>query len=746
MKKKTRTYAESIFYSFPIQLLVLHFRKNQVFLIIWFLMFTIILGGFGRTMGIPYLFLDPEYLDKVDFWSFLIMGGVTAGLAISFLITTYIIDAQRFNFLTWLPKPFSRYSLNNSVIPLAFFFTYLFRIIEFQKQNAQTTGEITMDVLGFITGFIVMTTLLFSYFRLTNKDIFRYVVCKLDEKIKEQVPATRRKSMFKYKSFRKKQVRVDSYFDLRKGFTKVPNYGDFYDKETLLQVFDQNHFNLITVQLVIFVVLLVVGLFMENPVFQIPAAASFILLLTILVMFSGAFSYWFRGWSISIAVIFILLINLGIRAGVINKSYKAFGIDYVRPAAIYNLDTISAQNTKKKFSADYQNTIEVLDNWKLKQEEDKPKMVLIAASGGGQRSMLWTLNALQRADSTVDRKLLEHTVLITGASGGLIGASYYRELRLREILGDLEDRTDKKYLTEIGRENLNPVIFSLLVNDLFLGFQKFDYGGFKYKKDRGYAFEQQLNRNTNGYLDRPLSEYRHFEKKADIPMVIMGPTIINDGRKMFISPLDVSYMNLSTIDNPWSRLKGVEFREFFRDYGADSLRFLSALRMNATFPYVTPNITLPSTPSIEIMDAGITDNYGVSDALRFLTVFSSWITENTSGVILLIVRDSQKNSPVEEKENRSLFQKFFSPIQGFYRNFESIQDINNDTGLEYVVKWFDGQIDVVSLEYNSANNKELKDRASLNWRLTEREKNSIIENIYSDRNRSQLEKLREMLE
>jgi hypothetical protein len=77
---------------------------------------------------------------------------------------------------------------------------------------------------------------------------------------------------------------------------------------------------------------------------------------------------------------------------------------------------------------------------------------------------------------------------------------------------------------------------------------------------------------------------------------------------------------------------------------ADSLRFLSALRMNATFPYITPNVSLPSTPAMEIMDAGLSDNFGVSDAVRFLYVFRQWIGENTSGVILLSIRDTPRST------------------------------------------------------------------------------------------------------
>ena len=92
-----------------------------------------------------------------------------------------------------------------------------------------------------------------------------------------------------------------------------------------------------------------------------------------------------------------------------------------------------------------------------------------------------------------------------------------------------------------------------------------------------------------------------------------------------------------------------------------------------------------------------------------------------------------------------MFHKLFSPIEGFYKNFESIQDLSNDTQLEQLNKWFDGPVDIISLEYNSANNPNLKERASLNWRLTQKEKEGIIENIHSARNKSELERLKYLI-
>src|SRR5690606_21306472 len=134
------------------------------------------------------------------------------------------------------------------------------------------------------------------------------------------------------------------------------------------------------------------------------------------------------------------------------------------------------------------------------------------------------------------------------------------------------------------------------------------------------------------------------------PMLVMSPTIINDGRKLYIAAQPLSYMNSVMIAYPdydLSKLAGIDYQLLFNNHGAGHLRFLSALRMSATFPYITPNTTLPTEPSIQIMDAGISDNFGISDAVRFLYAFKDWIAENTSGVIVLSIRDSPKLGQID---------------------------------------------------------------------------------------------------
>jgi hypothetical protein len=73
-----------------------------------------------------------------------------------------------------------------------------------------------------------------------------------------------------------------------------------------------------------------------------------------------------------------------------------------------------------------------------KTGEEKPKLVILNTSGGGLRSALWTFTVLSNANEKLKSKLSQNLQMITGASGGMIGAAYFREIQLRKKLKTLD--------------------------------------------------------------------------------------------------------------------------------------------------------------------------------------------------------------------------------------------------------------------------------------------------------------------
>src|SRR5215216_1319508 len=110
-----RQYLTRFLYSFPIQLLVMHLKKNQIMMMYWLVLFGFITESFAKRFGIPFLFLDPEYMGTVGMRSFFVMGLCLGAFIMAFNITSFILNSFRFPFLATLSKTFIKYAHNNFI-------------------------------------------------------------------------------------------------------------------------------------------------------------------------------------------------------------------------------------------------------------------------------------------------------------------------------------------------------------------------------------------------------------------------------------------------------------------------------------------------------------------------------------------------------------------------------------------------------------------------------------------------------
>ena len=467
-------------------------------------------------------------------------------------------------------------------------------------------------------------------------------------------------------------------------------------------------------------------------------------------MITGAVAYWLKGWAISVTVLALFLVKVLPLPEKELPYHMAFGMDY-STQAIYHLDSLRKNTSEKEIEADKAQTLQILENWRKKFPPSvKPKMIVTAVSGGGIRSAMWTLRTMQLVDSLTQQRLTNHTTFLTGSSGGMIGAAYYRELYLRGLENTVDSTSLYKlhHVQQLGKDKLNSVIFALVAADMLFRFQTFELDGRTYYKDRGFTLDRQLLQDLDSVLDKPIIAYRQPEMEAKIPMLLIAPNVVNDGRKLYISAQDVSYMNAW---RPYSQAhkedvtRGIEFRQFFAQQNADSLKFFTALRMNATFPYITPNIVLPSDPAVAILDAGVSDNFGISDALQLIHVFKDWIAENTSGVILLTIRDKPKERALSGSKKFSSISHLMAPINALAGNLFELQDMNNDRLLQHASTWLDVPFHRINFQYVTSTVRNREQEASLSWRLTTKEKQSILDSAYSDYNRQALHRLDSLL-
>jgi hypothetical protein len=344
------------------------------------------------------------------------------------------------------------------------------------------------------------------------------------------------------------------------------------------------------------------------------------------------------------------------------------------------------------------------------------------------------MNVLQALDSITGGKIMKQTFLITGASGGMIGATYFRELYRQRRAGKNINLQDKKYVNDISEDLLNPTFSSLVSRDMFAPEQRFTVGPYSYLRDRGYSFETALNENTGGLLNKRLQDYAADEQAATIPLIIYHSVIARDGKKMLISTQPLRFMMQSPLDTAVTTTNipdAVDFLSFFAAQNPLNLLILTALRMNATFPVVLPNVWLPTHPVIDVMDGGLRDNYGLENSLRFLSSMEDWIKENTSGVLMVQIRDRVAGGWEDPFEEEGIVANAVKPFLILQNNWYKIMEYGQNDMVSYFTS--NSGLPVHKVVFQYASNKE-ENKAALNFHLTQREKQDIATSLGSKNN------------
>ncbi|HOY41236.1 MAG TPA: hypothetical protein PLX60_05200 [Chitinophagales bacterium] len=751
MRTNVLKYLRYAFYSFPLQLLILHIKKHLFVLLFWIILFTSVLQLFGASYGIPLLFLDPEYLGNVNYLSFLIVGFTMGGFFMAWNMSFYVLNSYRFEFLASLVNPFVQFCLNNSLLPLAFTITYIIQLVKFQHTEALLpAGKIILHVSALLTGNLLMVIFTSFFFVFFNHDVETFLN-KLSDKAKESL-------IGKKINLDKLQITKDDHTQwpvlsyLRFPLTiSLVRKVDFYDRRLVDKVLLQHHRNAIIFQLMAIVTLIAFGNLMDIPAFRLPAASAFFLGFSVFIFLFSFLSYWFRSWRTLVVIVFFLVLNILTQYDLVVYKHKLYGLDYSKEKITYNNDVVNAAVNKKMIDADIASTKKILNNWHRnmlnKYGEVKPKLIFVNTSGGGLKATYWTFHLLQELERQTGGKFFDHTFLMTGASGGMLGAAYFRELYLRDKQHEKLNYLDTIFLDDMGKDMLNGMATSIITNDIFYPWQTYNYKGGDYKKDRAYMFNKKLNENTDFRMYKLLDEYKKPEQDAVIPMMIVGSTIINDQRFLFFSPQDISYLIKPYIKNSKGYVDdmstdAVEYKRFFKDKGAQHLNFIDALRTNATYPYIMPAVYLPTAPEIKAMDAGIRENSGLAVSTRFYSVFKDWIDENTSGVIFISLRVDNKLREFNVNEKKTYLSELLSPVGSIFNNFILLQDYNSDVSLAYLENASSTDINVLNFNYDQTNKRK---KASMSWHLTNDEKRDIKSAFAQENNQLMLQKLKLLL-
>lgn len=372
--------------------------------------------------------------------------------------------------------------------------------------------------------------------------------------------------------------------------------------------------------------------------------------------------------------------------------------------------------------------------------EDGPTLVLVAVSGGGIRAAVWTaavLTELEQLRVNGGPVITPWNLgLITGASGGMVGATYYTlTLRTRRdgddwhVLGP--DAVGRERLVDaVAEESLSDIAQRLVFHDMPLAFlpKRISRG------DRGTRLDEALERHLRERLPdgvnipSTIAAMRPYEQAGLYPSLVYTPMLIEDGRRLFISNAELCRLTLSEgrgLDGveTYSR-NAFQFHDLFPGY-LKALSPWTAARLSASFPYVTPAAVLPTRPRRRVVDAGYWDNFGVNLCSSWLEdcLFSEarrqWLGRFRN-VLLLQIRDGVLSysavEPPEDERTRTLsrgLEWLSSPPEAVLAARNAVAVYRGDEQVEALSQIFGDRFSTAKIEFHKS--------ASLSWALTDEE-------------------------
>ncbi|MBX6312636.1 MAG: hypothetical protein IRY99_06910 [Isosphaeraceae bacterium] len=321
--------------------------------------------------------------------------------------------------------------------------------------------------------------------------------------------------------------------------------------------------------------------------------------------------------------------------------------------------------------------------------ETRLKLVVVAVSGGGIAAAVWTSMNLKRLEEQYP-EFPRHVRLVTGASGGMLGAAYY----VASIQAPPTGAADQPHapgelermVNGLAEDSLTPVVRQMLFLDLpSIG------AWWRQSMDRGWVLERTWERNTQP--DRPdasplAGAFRDLgagEAAGWRPSLIISPLLIEEGTPMLISNIG---LDLGTL----SRLQFFTMFPSDRFPSAHRLKVSTAVRMNAAFPYVSPATNLPTDPPRRVVDAGYYDNYGIEIACAWIRRNREWLARNTSGVVLVQIRAYPTSEVTPTQKFRAALTAgmywLTSPLEGYTAvNRQAMLD-RNKQNIREVQEWF----------------------------------------------------------
>lgn len=390
-----------------------------------------------------------------------------------------------------------------------------------------------------------------------------------------------------------------------------------------------------------------------------------------------------------------------------------------------------------------------------------PPLIVACASGGGITAASWTIDVLTEINNRVagigDGNAFDRNLrLISGASGGMVGASYYvaQQSRTKATWSPASDgpETFDEYIqfvrATIAEDALSPLVSQGVYDLAKIPFVEI------YDTDRGRKLEKVWESRLGGLADDEKNGVKLIDWSADErdgrkPSLVFSPMIVETGQRLLISNLDMERLCGRDEAQP----AAYQISRYEPLY--EAIEVSTAARMSASFPVVSPAAALPTFPRLRVVDAGYYDNYGMNVAVEWI----HWLAdraretglplhERVSGVLVVEIDLRSPKALDDDGTKRAYLQDLLAPATALWNARDAVQAFRNDELLENLRRRLNA--DATGLNPEANQHKQAKAASTsdfcahvrfsctsdvpLNWVLTKWQRNEITKCLQAPHN------------
>jgi hypothetical protein len=356
-------------------------------------------------------------------------------------------------------------------------------------------------------------------------------------------------------------------------------------------------------------------------------------------------------------------------------------------------------------------------------------VVVVCASGGGIQAAGWTAQVLAGLQNRYGPEFTRAVCLVSSVSGGSVGTLHYLDHFDRKEGCPPADELDQLVNDSVA-ESLDATGWGLAGPD-FLRVIGLPWLVDR-MTDRGWAIEQAWKANLK-HPEACYESWRKFISDGEMPVPVFNSTMVETGDRLLLAPLPIIGED---------GLHSSETVDFFSLYPRHDIDAVTAARLSATFPYVTP-VCRPNLPNDvpfggrHIADGGYFDNFGVFTGSEWLEKVALADLEDTGvrRVLFLEINAFPEGAPDDGKTpGNGWLQSIAGPLLAILNVRTSTQVARNTVEVRRLVERWQGKVDIepVTLRFQLDEHGLAEFLGSsgayeppLSWKLTEPQKEAI---------------------